>query len=177
MRERLGLRLRFALFFAALALAGAALIASGLWLGYSRYGGPVEGYVIAGLIAAFGLFGISAWIGFLFDENVARPVLALASDLQTRARAKVDQGIDQDHTIRKSIFGILSAKNYEDVPLERVDYKSNTIKPFSNATLLESLDLTEDKKPAIDMTKKFVVNLKWKITNISYRQSSKTTQI
>ncbi|GGO50832.1 DNA polymerase-3 subunit epsilon [Roseovarius pacificus] len=95
MRERLGLRLRFALFFAALALAGAALIAGGLWLGHSRYGGPVEGYVIAGLIAAFGLFGISAWIGFLFDENVARPVLALASDLQTRARAKVDQGIDQ----------------------------------------------------------------------------------
>ena len=50
------------------------------------------------------------------------------------------QGIDQGHIIRKSIFGILSAKNYEDVPLERVDYKSNTIKPFSNAALLESLD-------------------------------------
>lgn len=43
MRERLGLRLRFALFFAALALAGTALIAGGLWLGHSRYGGPVEG--------------------------------------------------------------------------------------------------------------------------------------
>ena len=50
------------------------------------------------------------------------------------------QGIDQAHTIRKSIFGILSAKNYEDVPLERVDYKLNTITPFSNAALLESLD-------------------------------------
>lgn len=95
MRERLGLRLRFVLFFAALALGGAGLIAGGLWLGHARYGGPVEGYVIAGLIAIFGLVGITAWIGFLFDENVARPVLALASDLQTRARAKVDQRIDQ----------------------------------------------------------------------------------
>jgi len=95
MRERFGLRLRFVLFFAALALGGAGLIAGGLWLGHARYGGPIEGYVIAGLIAIFGLVGITAWIGFLFDENVARPVLALASDLQTRARAKVDQRIDQ----------------------------------------------------------------------------------
>lgn len=95
MRERLGLRLRFVLFFAALALGGAGLIGGGLWLGHARYGGPIEGYVIAGLIAIFGLVGITAWIGFLFDENVARPVLALASDLQTRARAKVDQRIDQ----------------------------------------------------------------------------------
>ncbi|NHQ75370.1 exonuclease [Roseovarius gahaiensis] len=95
MRERLGLRLRFVLFFAALALAGAGLITGGLWLGHARYGGPIEGFVIAGLIAIFGLVGITVWIGFLFDENVARPVLALASDLQTRARAKVDQRIDQ----------------------------------------------------------------------------------
>ncbi len=48
--------------------------------------------------------------------------------------------IDQAHIIRKSIFGILNAKNYEDVPTERVDYKTRTIKPFSNAALLESLD-------------------------------------
>ena len=44
-------------------------------------------------------------------------------------------------------------------------------------TFFESLDLTEDKKPANDMTKKFVVNLKWNITNISYRQSSRTTTL
>ena len=48
--------------------------------------------------------------------------------------------IDQAHIIRKSIFGILNAKNYQDVPTERVDYKTRTIKPFSNAALLESLD-------------------------------------
>jgi len=50
--ERLGLRLRFALFFAALGLGGAALIAGALVFGYSRAGGPPDGYVIAGLIGA-----------------------------------------------------------------------------------------------------------------------------
>ena len=47
--------------------------------------------------------------------------------------------IDQANIIRKSIFGILNAKNYEGVPIERVDYKTRTIKPFSHAALLESL--------------------------------------
>jgi len=94
MAERWGLRLRFALFFAGLAACGVALIAAGLWLAHARYGGPTEGYVIAGLIAGFGLAGLAVWVGLLFDENVARPVLALASDLETRARAQVGTGID-----------------------------------------------------------------------------------
>jgi len=92
---RLGLRLRFALFFAALGLGGAALIAGSLWHGHARAGGPADGYVMAGAIAAFGLLGLAAWIGLLFDENVAKPILALASDLTTRARADVDLQIDE----------------------------------------------------------------------------------
>src|SRR6056297_3339478 len=94
MADRLGLRLRFALFFAALALGGTALIAGGLWVGYQRAGGPAEGYVIAGLIAGFGLAGLAAWIGLLFDENVARPILALADELHTRAKSDVSADID-----------------------------------------------------------------------------------
>jgi len=93
--RRLGLRLRFALFFAALGLGGVGLIGAGLWFGYLRGGGPVDGYVIGGTIAALGVLGLSAWIGLLFDENVARPILALASDLTTRARADVDLQIDE----------------------------------------------------------------------------------
>ncbi|SEM13422.1 DNA polymerase-3 subunit epsilon [Roseovarius azorensis] len=92
---RLSLRLRFALFFAALGLGGAALIAAALWFGHARAGGAVDGYVIAGLIATLGLLGLSVWIGLLFDENVAKPILALASDLTTRARADVDLQIDE----------------------------------------------------------------------------------
>ncbi|MRU15476.1 PAS domain-containing protein [Roseovarius sp. A21] len=95
MRERFGLRLRFALFFAALALGGVAILVGALWLGHSRNGGPVDGYILAGLAAGFGILGLTAWIGYLFDENVARPILGLASDLNTRARADVGVGIDE----------------------------------------------------------------------------------
>lgn len=92
---RLGLRLRFALFFAALALGGAVVIGGALWFGYRRAGGPLDGYVIGGLVAALGVMGLAAWIGLLFDENVAKPILALASDLTTRARADVDLQINE----------------------------------------------------------------------------------
>ncbi|MBK1637024.1 exonuclease domain-containing protein [Rhodovulum adriaticum] len=95
MHERLGLRLRFALFFMALAAGGLALLAVGLWLGHARAGGPVQGYVVAGLVAGFGLAGLAAWIGLLFDENVARPILALSAQLKTRARAEIGAGIDE----------------------------------------------------------------------------------
>lgn len=93
--ERLGLRLRFALFFAALGLGGAALIVAGLWVGHARAGGDLDGYVIAGVLAGAGVLGLSVWIGLLFDENVAKPILSLASDLTTRARADVDLEIDE----------------------------------------------------------------------------------
>jgi DNA polymerase-3 subunit epsilon len=93
--KRLGLRLRFALFFAALGLGGAVLIGAALWFGHQRGGGPVDGFVIGGMIAGLGVLGLSAWIGLLFDENVAKPILALASDLTTRARADVDLQIDE----------------------------------------------------------------------------------
>lgn len=95
MAERLGLRLRFALFFAALGIGGVAIIAAALWFGQSRAGRDPGGYVIAGVVAALGVLGLAAWIGLLFDENVAKPILALASDLSTRARADVDLEIDE----------------------------------------------------------------------------------
>jgi DNA polymerase-3 subunit epsilon len=93
--RRLGLRLRFALFFAASGLGGAALIGAALWVGHARAGGPLDGYVIAGVVGGLGVLSLSVWIGLLFDENVAKPILALASDLTTRARADVDLEIDE----------------------------------------------------------------------------------
>ncbi|MBK5922332.1 exonuclease [Rhodovulum sulfidophilum] len=95
MHERLGLRLRFALFFAALALGGMAVLVLGLWFGHARAGGPPDGYVIAGMVAGCGLLGLAAWIGLLFDANVARPIQALAADLQTRAGVDVAADIDE----------------------------------------------------------------------------------
>lgn len=95
MADRLGLRLRFALFFAALSLGGTACILAGLWVGFSRSGGAVSGFVTAGLIASFGLIALTTWVALLFDENVARPILALADELITRAQSGVTSGIDQ----------------------------------------------------------------------------------
>ena len=95
-RDPLGLRLRFALFFAVLALGGTVVLAGGLWFGYARSEGSFDGYVIAGVVGALGLFGLATWVGLLFDENVAKPVLALASDLHTRATAGVSSEIDSE---------------------------------------------------------------------------------
>ncbi|MDA3858474.1 MAG: exonuclease domain-containing protein, partial [Roseovarius sp.] len=58
-------------------------------------GGDAGGYIVAGVVASLGLIGLATWIGLLFDENVAKPILALASDLTTRARADVDLEIDE----------------------------------------------------------------------------------
>jgi len=79
----------------ALGLGGSAAFAAALYFGWQRSGGAADGYVIAGLLGSFALVGISAWIGFLFDENVSRPILSLASDLHARAASDVDADIDQ----------------------------------------------------------------------------------
>ncbi len=95
MRRKLGLRLRFALFFAALAAGGSAAFGLGAWLGLTRAGGPADGYIIAWLVGSFALIGLAAWIGLLFDQNVAQPIRGLAADLLTRARADVSVEIDE----------------------------------------------------------------------------------
>lgn len=95
MPKWLNLRVRFALFFAALALGGAAIFGAAIWFGYSRTGGPIEGYITGWLMGSFGLVGLAAWIGLLFDENVAKPIRALAADLLTRAKSDVSVELDQ----------------------------------------------------------------------------------
>jgi len=97
MHDRLSLRQRFALFFAALALGGCAALGLGLWLGARQAGGATDGYVIAGVVGGLGILGLSAWIGLLFDEHVARPILGLTRDLSTRARIDVREA-DIDET-------------------------------------------------------------------------------
>ncbi len=96
MASRPGLRLRVALLFAALALGGAVVAGIGLWLGHARVGGPGEGYVIAGVVAFFGLAGLAAGVWYVFDERIARPVLSLAADLRTRATSAVSGDIDSE---------------------------------------------------------------------------------
>jgi DNA polymerase-3 subunit epsilon len=98
MIQRLGLRLRIFLLFALLAGAILAAVAVGLALGY-RYAGQsdvLNGFVAAGVVAGFGSLGLTVFVWLLFDENVAKPIQQLASQLRARAHAGVGQIDDLD---------------------------------------------------------------------------------
>ncbi len=96
MFERLGLRLRVFLFFAALVLGCWLALAGGLWLGWRRAADPalLPAFTLAGTVAGFAILGLVAWIWFLFDENVARAIERLAGGMRARAHAEVADGID-----------------------------------------------------------------------------------
>ena len=93
MESRLGLRLRIFLLFALLAGAIIAAVAVGIVLGY-RYAGqsdPLNGFVAAGVVIGFAVLGLSVFVWLLFDENVAKPIQRLASQLRARAHAGTGQ--------------------------------------------------------------------------------------
>ena len=47
---------------------------------------------------------------------------------------------EQADIIRKSVYGVLSAKSYRSVELSRVDYKADELSPSSDTALLQTLD-------------------------------------
>lgn len=67
----------------------------GAWTGFQRSGGAVDGYVISWLVGTIGLMGLTAWVGFLFDQNVAKPIATIASELTCRAAGPVEQTIEE----------------------------------------------------------------------------------
>ncbi|WP_103334469.1 3'-5' exonuclease [Pseudotabrizicola formosa] len=96
MLMRLSLRLRIFLLFAGLAAACLVAVASGLWLGYRRLGDAdtLNAFVQAAVLAGFACLGVVAWVWYLFDVNVARPIDSLAGALRARAHADVTGGMD-----------------------------------------------------------------------------------
>jgi DNA polymerase III subunit epsilon len=99
MLERLSLRLRIFLFFAALALGGIAAVIAGLWFGYRKIGDPalLNGFLLSGIIASFGLVGLVTWVWYLFDENVARAIGRLSAGLRAQAHAGGAAALDLTH--------------------------------------------------------------------------------
>jgi DNA polymerase-3 subunit epsilon len=102
MADRLSLRLRVFLFFAALGAGGVAALVAGLWLAHSRLGLDATdaavrtAFVQGGLIAGFGLLGLVAWVWLMFDTHVARALDGLAAAIRARAHADIGDDIDQN---------------------------------------------------------------------------------
>lgn len=92
--KHFSLRFRVFLFFVFLAVGSAAIMGGALWLGAKRAADGGNGYVIAALVAGFGVTGFVAGIWMLFDENVAKPIQRLATDLRARAQAGVEAELD-----------------------------------------------------------------------------------
>jgi DNA polymerase-3 subunit epsilon len=96
MLSRLSLRLRVFLFFALLMAGAVVALAMGLWLGFERLGRPdtLNAFVQGGIIAGFVILGLIAWVWFLFDTHVAKPIEVLAGALRARAHSDVTGGVD-----------------------------------------------------------------------------------
>jgi DNA polymerase III subunit epsilon len=96
MLERLNLRLRVFLIFAALAAGSLGALVGGLVVGYRRLGGAemLPALVQGGVIAGFAILGMTSVIWYLFDLNVAKPIEGLAGSLRARAHADVDREIE-----------------------------------------------------------------------------------
>lgn len=88
------LRLRIALFFAALAGLCVVSVVVGAVIAARQEAVAPENLVGMVVIATFGIVVSSALIALLFDENVARPVDALAAALRARAHGAVTAPLD-----------------------------------------------------------------------------------
>lgn len=96
MLARLGLRTRIFLLFAGLATGILGAIVSALVAGYSRLDDPAarDAFIQAGTIAGFLTLGLVAWLWYLFDLHVAKPIDSLAGTLRARTHADVVTGLD-----------------------------------------------------------------------------------
>lgn len=90
MLDRLSLRRRLLLFFAAIAGGGVGALIGGLWLAVRRSGASeaLPDFILAGAVAGFGLLGVVTWVWILFDEHVGRALDRIAAGLRAQAHAE-----------------------------------------------------------------------------------------
>ncbi len=92
----LSLRLRVFLFFCLIGFGGLLVVVLALWLGFRQLDDPdaMSAFVTIGIVSAFGLIALAAFVWLLFDENVSKPIEALAAQFRVRADADIDTAID-----------------------------------------------------------------------------------
>jgi DNA polymerase-3 subunit epsilon len=94
--KQLGLRTRILLFFCLLALGSLAITFIAVLIGYRQFGDPkaMSAFVTIGLVGGLGSTGLVAAIWLLFDDNVSKPIEAIAASLRVRAHVDVSSPID-----------------------------------------------------------------------------------
>ncbi len=109
MLERLSLRLRILLFFAALGLGAIGAMVVGGWLVLARSDVPglLDAMVQAGLLGGFLILFLVTGIWYLFDMNVARAINRLANAIRTRAHNDVGDDI-RDERVHARYLGDLA---------------------------------------------------------------------
>jgi len=90
-KGRVGLRLRVFLLFALIAVGGTAAIAAAMaLLGQRAAAVRLDDLVLMGGAAAAVLLGLCAWVWLKLDEQVARPIQAVANHLKAAAHANAE---------------------------------------------------------------------------------------
>lgn len=94
MLSGLPLRLRIFLFFALMGLGSAAIIALSLGYAASRDSDIGSALATGGVLAAFLTLGLILFVWRLFDENIARAIDRLATEMRARAHSEVNRDLD-----------------------------------------------------------------------------------
>ncbi|MGB0905404.1 MAG: DNA polymerase III subunit epsilon, partial [Mangrovicoccus sp.] len=97
MLQRLSLRLRVFLFFGLLGIGHLAILGASIYVTLARGSAedPVSALTSTAIMAGFLSFGLVTLVWYLFDENVAKAIETLATELRTRAHGGVDEEIDR----------------------------------------------------------------------------------
>ena len=93
----LSLRLRVFLFFCLIGIGGGVVILGALVLGYRQLGMPeaFSAFTTVGIVAILGVLALATFVWRLFDENLSKPIEALAAQIRVRADSGVVTELDE----------------------------------------------------------------------------------
>jgi DNA polymerase-3 subunit epsilon len=92
----LSLRIRVFLFFCLVGLGSLFVTIVALWIGFRQLdqADALSSFITSGIVAGFGIIGLVAAVWLLFDDNISKPIEAIAASLRVRAHVDVSTPID-----------------------------------------------------------------------------------